>query len=165
MLGFVAIEVSSLVAEVEDEPQLDAWVGDDDADPVRGCLVERLGPVRMFISVEYAPDFVVCFSLASRLSSRLDVFRLGGVVDELQRAAMEVVDCHDNRIPERTPPIDEVPVLGLLALAENQEFTSCQRRTCAAEMPPRLSRRQLSPAVMNSAAAANSSWDRIGIAP
>lgn len=58
-LGVASLKMRCLVIEVQDEPQLDAGVRYDHADPVGLRLVERLGHIGVLIDIEHAPDLVM----------------------------------------------------------------------------------------------------------
>jgi len=66
--------VCCLVGEVEDEPQLDAWVGQDYRNAVGRRPVDGRWKVRMKVSVEYAPNLVVCATTAAPLFASLLAF-------------------------------------------------------------------------------------------
>lgn len=140
---------------MQNEPELDARVGYRDTDAVRRGLLERAFEVRMFITVEDAPDLVVRSALAPSLCPRFAALRIGRTIHQLERSPVEVVDSHSDGVTELTPPVHEVAVLGSLAFREHQELASCHRSSGAAGRAARLAWCQCSPAVIISAAAAN----------
>ena len=109
----------------------------------------------MLVSVEDAPHFIMRLAQAAALLASFTTLRLDGAVHELKRAAVELVDGDNRRIPELSTPIHEIAVLRTLALCEDQELAPRNRRAGAAERPSRLTRRQWSAEVISSAAAAN----------
>ncbi len=55
----VPLDVGSLIAEVKQGPQLEAWVGDGEVDRVRLREGSRLLEMGVLVDVEDAPDLVV----------------------------------------------------------------------------------------------------------
>lgn len=70
----MSTEVGSLILEVKDEPQLDARIGNGQADAIGFSLLDGLSHIRVRINVEHAPDLVVGSTPTSLLISQLRSF-------------------------------------------------------------------------------------------
>lgn len=141
---------------MQNEPQLDARIRDRDADAVCCRLLERALEVWMFIAIEDAPDLVVCLPFTSALLSCFAALGFDGAINELERAPVKGIDRDDRGASELAAPVDEVTILRTFALGEDQELTSADGASGAAGRARRRPRYQFSPAVIISAAAANS---------
>lgn len=155
-LSLPPLEVRGLIRKVQNEPQLDARIGDRDRDAVGCRLLESALEVWMFITIKDAPNLVVCLAFTSALLSRFAALGFDRAINELERSSMKGIDGDDRGVSELAAPIDEVTVLRTFALGENQELTSADRASRAAGRAGRRPRCQCSPAVIISAAAANS---------
>lgn len=81
-LSLVSTDVGRLILEVEDEPKLDAGIGNGQMDAVVFRLLDGLSHVRMCIDIKHAPDLVVGPTSTSPLGTQLGLLRADRLVDE-----------------------------------------------------------------------------------
>lgn len=115
-LDVAAVDPRRLLANVEQEPQLDAGPGHRNVNPGALGGAHRLVESMMLVDVEHAPDLVVRASLAAPPSD-LD----GRALDESTRRTVEVVDRERDVLADHSRPVREVHRLGPLALGERED--------------------------------------------
>jgi len=67
--GHVPLEERGLILEVQERPKLKTWVRNGELDSMRLGLLARVSQLRVFVGIEYAPDFVVAKEPISLQSS------------------------------------------------------------------------------------------------
>ena len=88
-LSIPSFEMGCLVCEVKDEPQLDAWVGQGDADFVGRCFVECSGDIGVLVLIEDTPHLIVCTTASAPLFQLVRTLRIDCAVDEWEWRAVE----------------------------------------------------------------------------
>ncbi len=119
----------------------------------------------MLVSIEDTPHLIVRTATPARRIPGFSSLGLDGPVHERKRRAVEAIDSDQHGIAVGAPPVDEVAILGSLALGENEQLALRLSNPSAAEFSPGDPGGQLSPAVIRDAAATNSSCERMGVAP
>ena len=164
-LSIVTVDGRVLVLKVKQEPEFYTWVRDADVDAGGRGELQRPGHVGMLIDIKDAPVFAI--SVTAAAPRRLEISRAphGSLLDERQRRSVEVVNGDDDPLSVRPAPVREVDRLGLLAFCEDKDRMSLGRigdsslrLTAAFGAHPGLP-------VALSATSANSSAERIGVAP
>ena len=119
----IAVQERGLILKVEIEPELNAGVGDHDADAVHPRQIHRLRDAQMLIPIEDAPDLVV--RLAAPPTRFPQFILLGGdrCLDQLEWTTVEVAHRHEHGITKLASPVEEIAGLGPYALGEYEELT------------------------------------------
>lgn len=133
-------------------------------DPVVFRLLDGLSHVRVCINVKHAPDLIVGPASASPLVSQLVLLRLDCFVDKRHRHAMERINRDQETVPKLPPPRQQVAFFGSCSLSEDKYLPPSSYIPRTARCPG-WTGCQWATTASDATAAANSWWERIGIAP
>jgi hypothetical protein len=166
-LSCVAVQVRSLILEVEDEPELDAGVGEGEADLIAYRESDCLFYERVLVAVKDAPDLVVSAPAFLCCFACLGALCFHGSLDKLQWAAPERIYRDIDPIAVSPVPVSEVLLFCAFSLDEREQLKSeCGPGNASSRRPyPFAPVHGWSPEVVRSAAASNSWRERIGVAP
>jgi hypothetical protein len=125
------------------------------------------GEVRVFVTVEDAPDLIVRPTTTLSRIARFDSLCLDCLLYELQGTALIAIDGHEHSITVSAVPVDKVRPFGAKALSEHKEIApnGRSRRTPSRWSAHGAAGQLRSPEEMSSAVSSNSWRDRIGVAP
>lgn len=103
---------------MEDEPQLDTRIRNDDFDIVAGCLVERIVESLVVVPIKDTPHLVVGPTTTLPLFTGLLTLRFNGGVHQCEWFTMDITDGDIHAVPVFPAPVNEVAVLGAGAFGE-----------------------------------------------
>jgi len=122
--GVFAFEIRRVILKMEEGPELEAGIGDRQADSMVARLLASVGKVGMLVHIEHAPDLVIgqeLVPLALRVALSVP-FPSGRPLDQSLGNAAFVIDLDDDqRIAEGCPQILEVSSLRDASFADDQD--------------------------------------------
>jgi hypothetical protein len=134
LLNLAPVQVSGLILEVKQEPQLDAWITDRDADLRHSGELQCPVHVGMLVDVEHTPVLVIGIPLSALGGTEISGSLGGSRLDELQRRPMKLIDYDDHTLPVRPVPVRQIDRLGLIPSVK----TRIDCRCAALDLPGRL---------------------------
>lgn len=157
----VAIYVCGLVGEMQDEPKLDARVGDSEVNVVGFGEIDCLTEERVLVDIEYTPDLIVGTPLAASLGLLLGIFGLNGPLDECKGSAMEFMNLDVDSSAKPSVPVLEVVLLGDLTLGKDKQLAPARPGRDRSARPSHYS----SESPTGSAICSRRRRERIGVPP
>jgi hypothetical protein len=106
MLCIVTMDKCSLVLKVQEEPELNTWVGDGEADPMNAGAAKGISKGRVLIAIEYAPNLIMGAASSPLGIVSLRLLCFDGMLDQLERSAPKRVNCYGHHVPIAAMPVD-----------------------------------------------------------
>lgn len=165
-LSIIAADPCGLLLEVQDEPQFDARVRQNDVDAMTFREAERGRDVRVLVSIEDSPYFVEGAASRVRCFSLSFEFHIGGSPHEGERVVpFGRVDGDEHPVAEVPSPRQEVAGFGLLAFDDDVQGVQVRWLPGTSRWAAAAAKAHDWSEVISSAAATNSCAEMIGVAP
>jgi hypothetical protein len=118
------VDPPRLVFEVQDEPQLQARVGNGETYFVPTSEVEHSIQIQMLVDIEHAPNLVVIAAPTAPLVAFLLTLTINSALDERCRNTSKRIDNHDHIASISACPIHEVPLFRPLSFHEHKDLAA-----------------------------------------